>query len=147
MAVLVHLLLLESSANVSWSPSQPAEDQSHGPVSRLLQLTARPPEAELPRRPQSGGQEWATVSKGNTIGQVPTEAAGVQSFQGPLGDSDISAFGPHISAFGGPHEKPGVPSGSVVRSLCLSMKETRVPSLGWEDPLEKEMATHTSILA
>ena len=25
--------------------------------------------------------------------------------------------------------------------------ETRVPSLGWEDPLEKEMATHSSILA
>ena len=27
------------------------------------------------------------------------------------------------------------------------MKETRVPSLGWEDPLEREMATHSSILA
>ena len=25
--------------------------------------------------------------------------------------------------------------------------ETRVLSLGWEDPLEKEMATHSSILA
>ena len=25
--------------------------------------------------------------------------------------------------------------------------ETRVQSLGWEDPLEKEMATHSSILA
>ena len=25
--------------------------------------------------------------------------------------------------------------------------ETRVRSLGWEDPLEKEMATHSSILA
>ena len=25
--------------------------------------------------------------------------------------------------------------------------ETCVPSLGWEDPLEKEMATHSSILA
>ena len=28
-----------------------------------------------------------------------------------------------------------------------AMWETRVPSLGWEDPLEKEMATHSSILA
>ena len=28
-----------------------------------------------------------------------------------------------------------------------AMQETRVQSLGWEDPLEKEMATHTSILA
>ena len=27
------------------------------------------------------------------------------------------------------------------------MQETRVLSLGWEDPLEKEMATHSSILA
>ena len=28
-----------------------------------------------------------------------------------------------------------------------SMQETWVPFLGWEDPLEKEMATHSSILA
>jgi len=27
------------------------------------------------------------------------------------------------------------------------MQETRVQSLGWEDLLEKEMATHSSILA
>jgi len=27
------------------------------------------------------------------------------------------------------------------------MRETRVQSLGWEDPVEKEMATHSSILA
>jgi len=27
------------------------------------------------------------------------------------------------------------------------MPETRVRSLGWEDPLEKEMATHSSTLA
>ena len=31
---------------------------------------------------------------------------------------------------------------------CLSaMQETQVQSLGWEDALEKEMATHSSILA
>ena len=28
-----------------------------------------------------------------------------------------------------------------------AMQETQVPSLGWKDPLEKEMATHPSILA
>ena len=28
-----------------------------------------------------------------------------------------------------------------------TMREARVRSLGWEDPLEKEMATHSSILA
>ena len=27
------------------------------------------------------------------------------------------------------------------------MQETQVQSLGWEDPLEKEMATHSSILS
>ena len=27
------------------------------------------------------------------------------------------------------------------------MQGTRVPSLGWEDPLEEEMATHSDILA
>ena len=34
----------------------------------------------------------------------------------------------------------------VVKSLPL-MWETRVRSLGQEDPLEKEMATHSSVLA
>ena len=28
-----------------------------------------------------------------------------------------------------------------------NLQETEVQSLGWEDPLEKEMATHVSILA
>ena len=32
--------------------------------------------------------------------------------------------------------------------LCLPvMQETQVRPLGWEDPLEKRMATHSSILA
>ena len=30
--------------------------------------------------------------------------------------------------------------------ICLPMQKTRVHSLGQEDPLEKEMATHSSIL-
>ena len=29
----------------------------------------------------------------------------------------------------------------------LAMQETQVQPLGWEDPLEKEMATHSSTLA
>ena len=28
-----------------------------------------------------------------------------------------------------------------------AMQETQIQSLGWEDPLEKEMATHSSVLA
>ena len=38
------------------------------------------------------------------------------------------------------------PGGSVVKNV-LAMQETQVPSLGQEDPLEKEMAIHSSILA
>ena len=34
------------------------------------------------------------------------------------------------------------------RVMCLpAMQETWVQSLGWEDSLEKEMATHSSTLA
>ena len=40
----------------------------------------------------------------------------------------------------------GFPDGSVVKNL-LAVQETKVRSLGREDPLEKEMATHSSILA
>ena len=36
---------------------------------------------------------------------------------------------------------------SSVGKESASVQETRVWSLGWEDPLEKEMATHSSILA
>ena len=35
---------------------------------------------------------------------------------------------------------------SSVKNLP-AMQETWVPSLGWEDPLEKGVATHSSILA
>ena len=38
------------------------------------------------------------------------------------------------------------PSGSVIKNLS-AMQETLVQSLGLEDPLEKEMATHSSIPA
>ena len=43
----------------------------------------------------------------------------------------------------------GFPSGSVVKNLPAMQEpqETQVQSLGQEDPLEKGMATHSSILA
>ena len=31
--------------------------------------------------------------------------------------------------------------------ICLSLQETQVRSLDWEDPLEKEMPIHPGILA
>ena len=48
-----------------------------------------------------------------------------------------------------------LPSGPVLRFILVAqtikhlpaMCETQVRSLGWEDPLEKEMATHSSTLA
>ena len=40
----------------------------------------------------------------------------------------------------------GFPGGSVVKNLP-AMQETRVQFLGLEDPVEKEMATHSSIVA
>ena len=43
----------------------------------------------------------------------------------------------------------GLPGGSLVKNLppMQEMQETKFWSLGWENPLEKEMATHSSILA
>ena len=42
----------------------------------------------------------------------------------------------------------GFPRGSMAKNQpANAMQEVGVPSLGQEDPLEKEMATHPSILA
>ena len=45
-----------------------------------------------------------------------------------------------------PPHTMGSPGGSVIKNQPV-MQETRVQSLGREDPLEKEMATHSNILA
>ena len=39
------------------------------------------------------------------------------------------------------------PGGSVVKDPMQELQETRVQSLGQEEPLEEEMATHSSTLA
>ena len=44
------------------------------------------------------------------------------------------------------HEDRGFPVVHTVKNLP-AVQETGVPSLGWEDPLEKGMAIHSSILA
>ena len=48
-----------------------------------------------------------------------------------------------------PFNDKGFPGGSVVKNppFLQGSGETLVRSLGWEDPVEKEMATHSSILA
>ena len=45
--------------------------------------------------------------------------------------------------------KGGFPGGSVVKNLpaVQEIQATQVGTLGQKDPLEKEMATHSSILA
>ena len=53
---------------------------------------------------------------------------------------------------GKPNLRPGKRFGwaSLVAQSVKNLpavQETQVRSLGWEDPLEKEMATHSSILA
>ena len=45
-----------------------------------------------------------------------------------------------------PVHHAGIPSGLAVKNLS-ALQEPWVWSLGWEDPLEKEMATHSNILA
>ena len=41
----------------------------------------------------------------------------------------------------------GVPFVTQLIKNLPAIQETQVPSLGWEDPLEKGKATHSSILA
>ena len=41
----------------------------------------------------------------------------------------------------------GFPLSSGSKESACNAEETWVPSLSWKDPLEKEMATHSSILA
>ena len=47
---------------------------------------------------------------------------------------------------GGLHGK-GLPLVAQTVRKLTTMQETQIQSLGWEDPLEKEMAAHSSILA
>ena len=48
--------------------------------------------------------------------------------------------------FVGPRDGRGASLVAQRLKRLPAMQETQVRSLGWEDPLEKEMATHSSIL-
>ena len=52
----------------------------------------------------------------------------------------------NLAYYPGLQETGCFPSGSLAKNPPAK-QETRVQSLGWEDPLEKEMVTHLSILA
>ena len=71
-------------------------------------------------------------------------------------NSAESAQSPHSCLWGnGGRQSPSSAYGYPVRAFLVAqtvknlpaMQETWVKSLGWADPLEKEMATHSSILA
>ena len=71
---------------------------------------------------------------------------GKSSFLGPSTHCDCQPLEKYTCliqlihlTIGVPYPLVGFPSGSVVKNL--PMQETRVGSFGWEDPLEKEMAT------
>ena len=58
----------------------------------------------------------------------------------------IHLFFNYVGEFKFPLPQIGFPGGSGGKNLP-AMQETWVQSLGWEDSLEEEMATHYSILA
>ena len=60
--------------------------------------------------------------------------------------SNISCFGRHILYHWVTWENPSELVAQIVKNLP-AMQKTQVQSLGWEDTLEKGMATHSSILS
>ena len=57
------------------------------------------------------------------------------------------SMGCNLSIFILPMGFPGVTRGKEPSWQCSRCKEVQVRSLGWEDPLEKGMTTHSSIFA
>ena len=66
-------------------------------------------------------------------------------FTPDLANSTLWGWSPAI-CFNKPSKVTSFPMAQMAKHLP-AMWETRVQSLGQEDPLEKEMATHSSILA
>ena len=75
------------------------------------------------------GAHGIPPAKGNNFLLCPRNQNGAKSFLGKVQSVSRAS-----------------PGGSAVKNPP-AMQETRVRSLGWEDALEKEMATHTNILA
>ena len=58
----------------------------------------------------------------------------------------VNISNPNFRSKRASHGEVGFPDGSEVKNP-FEVQETWMRSLGWEDPLEKEMTTHSSILA
>ena len=98
---------------------------------------------------KSGGEVWDFLG-GSEVKASACNAGDLGSFPGSGRSLEKEmATSSSILAWRIPwREEPGrlsFPGGSVVKN-CLPMQEMQVQSLGWEDPLEKETATHPSIL-
>ena len=79
---------------------------------------------------------WYTCVKGSVTQPCPTVC-------GPM---DCSSPGSSVHGL----LQARIPGASLVARMAKHlppMQETQVQSLGWEDPLEKGMATHSSVLA
>ena len=75
--------------------------------------------------------------------------SGIKPRPPALGGRSLSHWTTRKSLYGhlkGNMQKCGFPGGLVVKNLP-AIQEMQVRTLGQEDPLEKEMATHSSILA
>ena len=58
--------------------------------------------------------------------------------------ADLPSLGPRFEV---PFASPGASLVDQMVKYLLAMQESWVRSLGWEDPLEEGMTTHSSILA
>ena len=70
----------------------------------------------------------------------------LESFGGGEGLQNVADRGPCKDLMCSVIEASGA-SGKESASQCRRCKKWGFSSLGWEDPLEEEMATHSSILA
>ena len=58
-----------------------------------------------------------------------------------------ASWGQHLPSALGPQHHQQNPLDALTVKNLPAMRDTRVQSLGWEDPLEEGLATHSSILA
>ena len=106
-----------------------------------------------------GTNKLFPLNQRQAIGNIPLCKIMKQLFQGKLTSAWSYASKLQCEAENGPQKKfrnffffffkihlfMGFPSSSLVKNL--PMQEIQIWPLGREDPLEKEMATHSSILA
>ena len=89
-------------------------------------------------------QEKSLLLYGNLYFSIPWLEGQFQHLLGPFSQGTLRSSTKDHPSFDAWFS--GFPGGSDGKHLPV-MQETQVRSLGWEDPLEKEMATHSSALA